>query len=209
MAKEVAQSLKIIGLQRKKVKLSSFNPVWQKLYKKEAKFLCSAIGKYILDIQHVGSTSIPGAKAKPIIDIAIGVANLKNAEKCVKPLTQLGYEYKYNAGVRGRRFFAKGSEKNRTHYIHIVKLNGRVWGNYILFRDYLRKHRAVVKEYNELKEKLAKKYKNDRYTYTAKKDPFIKGIIKKSTELEKYEYNKNMNKTNKTCQKISKIITRT
>ena len=138
MIKEIAQNRKIIGLQRKKVELLPYNPAWQKLYQKEAKLLYSAIGKYILDIQHVGSTSIPGAKAKPIIDIAIGVINLKNAEKCINALTQLGYEYKYNAGIKGQHFFAKGSEKNRTHYIHMAKLNGRVWKNCALFRDYLR-----------------------------------------------------------------------
>jgi len=126
---------KIIGLRRKKVKLFSYNPTWKKLYKEEAKLLRSVIGKYVLDIQHVGSTSIPGAKAKPIIDIAIGVKNLKKGEKCIKPLKQLGYEYKHSAGIRGRHFFAKGSERNRTHYIHLVKLNGRFWKNCIIFRD--------------------------------------------------------------------------
>lgn len=180
MIKEIAQSRKVIGLQRKKVELLPYNPAWQKLYQKEAKLLYSAIGKYILDIQHVGSTSIPGAKAKPIIDIAIGVINLKNAEKCINALTQLGYEYKYNAGIKGQRFFAKGSESSRTHYIHITKLNSRMWKDCVLFRDYLRKHKEAIKEYNELKENLAKKYKNDRYTYTAQKDSFIKSTIKKS-----------------------------
>ncbi len=141
------------------------------------------IGKYVLDIQHVGSTSIPEAKAKPIIDIAVGVKSLKNGEKCIKPLKQLGYEYKHSAGIKGRHFFAKGSEKNRTHYIHIVKLNGRFWKNCILFRDYLRKHKRAVKEYNELKEKLAKKYKNDRDTYAAQKDSFIQKIIKKAEKF--------------------------
>jgi len=171
---------KIIGLKRKKVRLFSYNPVWEKLYKGEEKLLRSVIGKYVLDIQHVGSTSIPGAKAKPIIDIAVGVKNLKNGEKCIKSLKQSGYEYKHSAGIKGRHFFAKGSEKNRTHYIHIAKLNGRFWKNCILFRDYLRKHKRTVKEYNELKEKLAKKYKDDRDTYTAEKDSFIRGIIKKA-----------------------------
>lgn len=170
---------KIIGLKRKKVKLFSYNPAWEKLYKKEAELLRSVIGKYVLDIQHVGSTSIPEVKAKPIIDIAIGVKNLKDGEKCIKPLKQLGYEYKHSAGIKGRHFFAKGSEKNWTHHIHIVKLNGRFWKNYILFRDYLRKHKKAIQEYNELKEKLAKKYKNDRDTYTAQKHSFIQKILKK------------------------------
>lgn len=172
--------MKIVGLQRKKVTLFFYNPAWKRLYKKEAKFLRSVIGKYVLDIQHVGSTSIPGVKAKPIIDIAIGVKNLKNGEKCIKPLKQLGYEYKHSAGIKGRHFFAKGSEMNRTHYVHIEKLDGRPWKNHIIFRDYLRKYKKAVKEYNELKEKLAKKYKDDRDTYTAQKDSFIRGIIKKA-----------------------------
>lgn len=163
----------------KKVKLLSYNPKWKKLYKKEEKLLRSAIGEYILDIQHVGSTSIPGAKAKPIIDIAVGVKSLKLGEKCIKPLEKLGYEYKHDAGIKGRHFFAKGSEMYRTYYVHIEKINGKLWKHHILFRDYLRSHKKVVKKYNELKEKLAKKYKDDRDTYTVKKDPFIKKIIKK------------------------------
>src|SRR4030042_2890085 len=102
---------KVIGLQRKKVKLLSYNSAWKRLYKEEEELLNSAIGKYVLDIQHVGSTSIPGAKAKPIIDIAIGVRKLKDGEKCIKPLEKLGYEYGHDAGIKGRNFFAKGRKK--------------------------------------------------------------------------------------------------
>lgn len=171
---------KVIGLRRKKVRLISHKPEWEKLYKKEEKLLYDAIGEHAEDIQHAGSTSIPGAKAKPIIDIVIGVKHLKVGEKCIKSLERLGYEYKHDAGIKGRHFFAKGSEKNRTHYVHIVKLNGRFWGNCILFRNYLRKHKRAVREYNELKEELAKKYKDDRNTYTALKDSFIQRIIKKA-----------------------------
>ena len=169
---------KIKGLGRKKVRLLSYNPEWKKLYKKEEKLLRSAIGEYV-DIQHVGSTSIPGCKAKPIIDIAVGVKSLKLGEKCIKPLEKLGYEYKQDAGIKGRHFFAKGSEMYRTHYVHIEKINGKLWKNHILFRDYLRSHKEVVKKYNELKEKLAKKYKDDRDTYTVKKGPFMKRIMKR------------------------------
>jgi GrpB-like predicted nucleotidyltransferase (UPF0157 family) len=176
---------KVIGLARKKVQLLPYNPAWPKLYQAEAKIICSAIGQYILDIQHVGSTAIPGVKAKPIIDIAIGLAHFKQAKKCIKPLQQLGYEYKYNAGVRGQRFFAKGSESNRTHYIHLTKLNSRVWKDCLLFRDYLRKHKEAVKEYNQLKQILAKKYKTNRPFYTAQKSSFIKSIIKTSAPTKK------------------------
>ncbi len=169
---------KILGLQRKKVKLLAYSPKWEKLFEAEKKRLCSAIGKYALNIQHVGSTAISGMRAKPIIDIAVGVESLDIGKKCVKPLEKLGYEYKHEAGVKGRHFFAKGPENNRTHYVHIEKLGSRPWQNHVLFRDYLCAHKKAVRKYSLLKEKLAKKYKNDRDTYTAKKHSFIEKIIK-------------------------------
>ncbi len=174
---------KIIGLQRKKVKLSNYNLGWKKLYQKEEKLIRSVIEKYILDIQHVGSTSIPKVKAKPIIDIAIGVKSLKVGEKCIKLLERLGYEYKCDAGIKGRHFFTKGSENNRTHYLHIEKLNGKLWENHILFRDYLIKHKEAVKEYSGLKEELVKKYKDNRDIYTIKKNSFIQKILKKAEKI--------------------------
>ena len=173
---------KIIGLQKKKVKLLSYKPGWKRLYKKEEELLRSSIGKYIEDIQHIGSTAIPGVKAKPIIDIAIGVKSLEVGEKCIKPLEKLGYEYRQDAGLKGRHFFAKGGKKNRTHYIHIEKINSQFWKNHILFRNYLRKHKKAVKEYNELKEKLAEKYRDDRDAYTVEKAIFIQKILKKSLQ---------------------------
>ena len=172
---------KIIGLQRKKVKLVSYSSEWKKLYRKEEKLLRNAVKKYLEDIQHIGGTAISGVKAKPIIDIIIGVKRLKNGKKLIKPLKKLGYEYKKNAaGIKGRHFFTKGSEKNRTYYIHIAKLNGRFWKNCIVFRDYLREQKRTVEAYNELKEELAKKYKDNRDKYTAKKSYFIQKIIKKA-----------------------------
>ncbi len=175
---------KIIGLPKKKVKLYSYNPKWQSLYKKEEKLLRSVIGKYVKDIQHIGSTSILEIKAKPIIDIVIGVESLKIGEKCIKTLEELGYEYKHDAGIRGRHFFEKGSKKNKTHYVHIEKINGRLWKNHILFRDYLINHKKDAKKYDRLKERLAKRYKDDRNTYTIKKESFIKKTLKKAETLK-------------------------
>lgn len=171
---------KIIGLKRKKVKLIFYKPIWKKLYKKEEKSLLNAFGEDILDIQHVGSTSIPGVKSKPIIDIAVGIKSLKIGKKFIVPLKKLGYGYKGDAGVKGRLFFAKGNKGNRTHYLHVEKLNCKNWKNHIIFRDYLKKHKKAVKEYNKLKERLAKEFKDDRDQYTAKKEFFIRKIINKA-----------------------------
>ncbi|MDP2741555.1 MAG: GrpB family protein [bacterium] len=171
---------KIIGLQKEKVKLLLYNPIWGKLYKKEEKLILSVLKDYISDIQHIGSTAIPGAKAKPIIDIAVGVKKLKDGEKCIEPLRQLGYRYIHDANIEKRHFFTKGNGVYITHHLHVEKFNGKNWKNQILFRDYLKKHKEVVKEYNELKEILADKYKNDRKKYVAGKNKFIKNILKKA-----------------------------
>jgi GrpB-like predicted nucleotidyltransferase (UPF0157 family) len=170
---------KIIGLQRKKVRISSYNSEWKKIYKKEKELLLSVLGDQILNIQHIGSTSVPGVKSKPIIDIVVVVKKIKDAENLIESVEKLGYEYKHEAGVRGRRFFVKGSEKNRTHYIHMVKLDGKQWKNLTNFREYLLEDKKNIKEYNELKESLAKEYKDDRDTYTKKKSIFISKAIKK------------------------------
>lgn len=173
-----------IGLKRGTVKLRPYTNSWKLLYKKEANILELALKNCIdiIDIQHIGSTSIPKLKSKPIIDIAIGIKSLKDGKKCVKPLKKLGYEYKHGAGIKGRHFFAKGPEKNRTHYLHIEKHNGKLWQNHILFRDYLKKFSKIRKEYQKIKEVAALKYKNDREKYSKEKENFIKNIIKKSTK---------------------------
>ena len=168
----------IIGLQRKKVILFPYNTEWKKIYKKEEKLLISVLENQVLDIQHIGSTSVPGVKAKPIIDIVIAVKRIKDVERLIKSVKKLGYEYKCEAGVKGRYFFVKGSEEKRTHYIHMVRLGGKQWKNLTYFREYLLENKENIKKYNELKENLAKEYKNDRDTYTKKKSLFISRAIK-------------------------------
>jgi len=170
--------MKVIGLQNKKVKLSNYHPSWKKLYEEEKGKLLPLVEMFGLDIEHVGSTSVPGAKAKPIIDIAIGVKNLEDGKKFIKPLELLGYEYKHDAGVKGRHYFCKGGE-NETHHVHIEEFNGVIWKNQVEFRDYLVKHKKSLAEYNELKERLAKEFKDNRREYTLQKEDLIKSILKK------------------------------
>jgi len=134
-------------------------------------------------IQHIGSTSIPGLCAKPVIDIAAAVEELRHGEQCVKPLAEVGYEYKGDAGLPGRHFFAKGSKDHRTHYLHVEELNGTNWLNHILFRDYLWKQPADVSKYADLKADLAGKYSDDRVAYAAGKDAYIEAIIGAASRL--------------------------
>ncbi len=168
----------MIGLKRGIVRLEPYNVEWKKIYKTEAELLQKIIGKYVLDIQHVGSTSIPELDAKPVIDIAVGVKHLSDGEECIVPLSNIDYKYKHDAGIFGRHFFVKGNEECQTHFLHIEELNSELWLNHILFRDYLLEHIEERQKYAELKRKLEQKFANNRNAYTKGKEQFIKNILK-------------------------------
>ncbi len=167
----------MIGLKRGTVKLIPYSPKWKDSFEKEKRRLQKSLGDFVISIEHIGSTAVPGVSAKPIIDIAVVVKSIKSPDKLIKLLETLGYEYKQDNDVLGRLFFTKGPEKKRTHYIHVVELKGKEWKNLILFRDYLLSHKKAVHQYTELKNKLAKSYALDRKSYTSGKDEFIKTII--------------------------------
>jgi GrpB-like predicted nucleotidyltransferase (UPF0157 family) len=169
-------------LQKDIVLLSPYRKEWPKLYEEEEKMLREAGGNIIIDIQHVGSTSVPGLISKPIIDIAVAVKTLKAGEKCIEPFTKLGYKYKLDSVTEGtiHHYFSKGGYYNRTHHIHLEEWKSKLWYNHILFRDYLIKHNDVMKEYAELKLQLAEKFPDDRKSYRAGKDKFIESVIEKA-----------------------------
>lgn len=165
----------MIGVPRGKVKISPHNPKWIRSFEAEKKLL-----KKFGRIEHIGSTSIPGLCAKPIIDIAIGVSSLKNkgVAKYKKPLAEIDYQY-----IREKRpgefLFIKGPESNRTHHLHMIELDSPAWNKYISFRDYLINNPDSIKEYADLKTKLATKFAEDRKSYTAGKSKLIEKFIKK------------------------------
>jgi GrpB-like predicted nucleotidyltransferase (UPF0157 family) len=170
----------MIGLKRGTVKLARYDRKWKSDFKVEEKKLKKIFGKDCLELQHVGSTAISGILAKPIIDIAIVTPFISEVKHFEGELNKIGYKIKKNDNRKERLFFTKGPEEKRTHYLHISEIGSGYIEDMILFRDYLCKHDDMAKNYSGLKEKLAEKYKNRREVYTAKKEKFIKEIIKKA-----------------------------
>lgn len=168
----------MLGLARGNVALQPYSAEWPTLFQTEAMQLQAAIGSHVLDIQHVGSTAIPGIPAKPILDIAVAVANLEAAVLCVQPLVALGYLYHGEAGVPGRYFFTKGDP--RTCHLHMNAITSVDWRQQIAFRDYLRQHPAEAQAYAALKLRLADLFATDRSAYTASKAAFIADILQKA-----------------------------
>jgi len=133
-------------------------------------------------IEHVGSTSIEGVFAKPIIDIAIGVSSLDRVIKIREKVKGIGY-FEVPVNIDGKHVFAKSKENKITHFLHIITYNQNLWRDQIYFRDYLRSFPDSKLEYVKLKEELAKKYPNDVISYTNEKKKFVDSILKKAKKL--------------------------
>ena len=173
--------------------MEAYNSRWNEIYKEEETLLRAKFGGKIIAIEHVGSTSISGALAKPIIDIAAGVRNLDLGKALINDFEQLGYEYRPFVpnvtfdDLKSQLLFAKGPDECRTHYLHMAEFGGSFWIDIIAFRDYLKNKPDLVKKYNELKLKLAHQFAGDRKSYTSGKNEFVKSTIieaKKEEQLQ-------------------------
>lgn len=166
-----------IGLHRRLVRIVPYHPKWAEHFRSERELLLQVMGQTALDIRHIGSTSIVGMPAKPIVDILVGLQMLSLVELFVDDLNRIGYQDRGNGDEPGRRYFVKGSEEGRTHHLNFCELNGMFWTRHIVFRDYLEKHSDVANQYAALKRELAAKFANDRRAYTNGKGKFVLSVL--------------------------------
>ena len=171
-----------MALKRGIVELEDYNYSWKDDYLKEEKLLKELLGNRIIEIHHIGSTSIEGLKAKPIIDILIVIDSLNNISEIEEILSKYDYHNRGQQGVPDRYFFAKGPEEARTHYIHFVEPKSNTYYNQVYFKKYLIEHSEYIKKYCDLKQQLALKYADDRPKYTQGKNEFITDVIKKAKD---------------------------
>ncbi len=164
-----------MGLKVGEVKLEKWTPKWREGFEDEKRNLQSVFGELALGIQHIGSTSVEGLDAKPIIDVVVGLNDLSDFEKVRQKFESLvDYSVKVEDNNPGEILVRKGTEENRTHFIHIMKQNSKEMCEVIKFRDILRTDPGVREQYSQLKRELAKKFPYDRKKYTASKRNFIK-----------------------------------
>lgn len=173
-----------MALKRGIVELVDYDEQWNEEYKKEEELLKSVLADRIFEIHHIGSTSIKGLKAKPVIDILVVIKSLEEIPEIEAMLKPYDYENRGQQGVSDRYFFAKGPEDARSHYIHFVEPNSDTYYNQVYFKKYLLEHPEYIKKYCDLKQELANKYADERSKYTKGKNDFITNVIK----LAKEEY---------------------
>jgi GrpB-like predicted nucleotidyltransferase (UPF0157 family) len=164
------------------VRIEPYDPAWPAHFEAERAALEAAIGDWIVGgIHHVGSTSVPGLESKPIIDLLVGVRNLKGSRSCFDRLTRLGYVYApYRSGEM--HWFCKPHPSRRTHHLHLVPVDSARFRDEVAFRNYLRTHRDVAKQYGALKRRLAKEFEQDREAYTEAKADFIVATVERALD---------------------------
>jgi GrpB-like predicted nucleotidyltransferase (UPF0157 family) len=165
----------VLGLPLGTVRLREYTPLWADLFRIEAANLQDALRELVLDIQHVGSTAVPGLIAKPILDIAVAIPAQAIVAKYAAPLARLGYQFAYWAELENDLTFEKGVE--RTHHVHLVELDGRQWNDYLRFRDALRTNAQMACEYERIKIELGARFCRDRASYTREKAEFIRRVL--------------------------------
>lgn len=173
----------MIGLEKGTVHVVAYRPGWNDLFERERLLLQQHIGHLALDIQHVGSTAVPGLDAKPILDIAVAVASVSVVSLCVRPLCRLGYVDRGDQGGNGGHLFVKESSPDiRTHHLHVVATDDPQWRRYLRFRDALRCDEALRTRYSTLKRTLRERFPEDRNAYTAAKCEFVQGVLQRQVE---------------------------
>lgn len=167
-----------------KVIISEYSPEWPEMFERERKSLEATIGAGAGIIEHVGSTSVSGLAAKPVIDIMIGLHDFSIADKLVPEIVALGYQYvpEYEEVMPYRRYFRKTAGGTSTHHIHMVQAGGEFWQRHLLFRDYLRAYPDVASAYAVLKKELARLDWDDVNDYADAKTAFIRNIENRAVE---------------------------
>lgn len=157
-----------------RVVLFDYDPAWKIAFENEENILKSLMKEDIANIDHIGSTSIPGLKAKPVIDVLIQLKNGKSLQDSYAAvLEDSGYIENVFNDQKNRRLFTKGNGQYRTHNIHVTTYNSDFAAEMITCRDKMRADPQIVKEYAELKEALARDYPNDSRAYYKAKQAFL------------------------------------
>lgn len=167
-----------LGLKNQAVSLAVPNALWHVAYEGEAEAIRQALGDMAIDIQHIGSTAIPGIKAKPIIDILVGLKHFADGLGCIGAMESIGYDYAGSDIVPDDHIFGRGIKgQSRTHLVHVVEYRGLNWNRMIAFRDALRGDARLARAYEQLKVGLADEHAANRAEYTKAKRDFIDKVV--------------------------------
>ena len=157
--------------------IEPYDPIWPAKFEAEKTLLAPILAPWLAGpIEHIGSTAVPGMPAKPVIDIMGAVRDLPSSKEAIEALAPLSYCYfDYKADLM--HWFCKPSDFERTHHLHLVPFESRLWRERLAFRDCLRSDGAAREAYRGLKVRLASQFRDDREAYTDAKTEFIHAVL--------------------------------
>ncbi len=161
------------------VALHPYDPQWPTRFLVERDRLLGLFPSQLLDVQHFGSTAVPGMPAKPIIDLLGGLASMAVADALIPTLLGAGYttSAEFNATLSNRRWLMRWADGRRTHHLHLVVLNSQQWQHRLRFRDVLRADPDLAERYAHLKRDLVAQHRSDREAYTQAKTEFVLSVV--------------------------------
>ncbi len=165
------------------VRLLSYNPEWQDIGANVRAELLMILGKYAVEVRHIGSTAVPGLKARPIIDIAVGVRSFDRMTEFYDELDAKGFLHRKESDSENQIFFTA----TRSHcnvYIHVVIHGKTQWNAYVAFCECLQKDAEVRQKYEQLKDSLAMRFGGDRRSYTSGKSEFVRRILRTKCDIK-------------------------
>ncbi len=166
-------------MKTKRVVVEAYDEAWERNFVSVKTELDEALGDLALRIEHVGSTSVRGLSAKPILDIDVVIRDYSLLGAVVRALEKIGYRHEGNLGIPGREAFKyEGKEHLKKHHLYVCPQDSAELRRHLAFRDYLRAHPEAVREYGRIKEEGAVLYPDDIDGYIAYKSPFIERIYK-------------------------------
>lgn len=161
------------------VVVSPYSSEWPNVFRNLKDDLIRLFAPTPITVEHIGSTSVPGLAAKPVIDVVLGAASLADIETKISLLGENGYEYvsKYENEIPERRYFVKSAAGSLRVHIHAVESGSRLWREHLAFRDALRSDSSLRAQYQLLKLQLAEQFVNNKSAYSAAKNPFIESVL--------------------------------
>lgn len=157
-----------------RVTVEEYNPQWPVDFSRICEELQAALGKLAIRIEHVGSTSVPGMAAKPIIDLDVVIGQEVPLKAVISCLQAMGYCHEGDLGIPGRDAFGyEGKTHLRKHHLYVCREDSQELRRHVVFRDYLRTHPQAAQQYAAVKREGASCYPNSVDDYIAHKTPCI------------------------------------
>ncbi|MGF0115607.1 GrpB family protein [Promicromonospora sp. Marseille-Q5078] len=170
-------------MRQDRIVIQPYDSAWQGAFEEQRATLTGALKVWLVaPVEHIGSTSVPGLPAKPIVDMLALIDDHASFAPAFEPLEDIGWLPAPEPGDLERRRWSAcfPSVEHRTHHLHVVEQRSEAWPDWLLFRDYLRVHPDAMRRYAELKQELAAGDDRDRTRYRNGKAPLIGTLLQEA-----------------------------